>query len=426
MLRKAIVLSAVVVLVFLALSVVWLSFATSSAKVSSSVSSPIELQTDLPGTVGYSVYQLSDGSLVLNTVNGTCTFLTKLDSSNQGVWSHPIILDPANTTLPRLHPTADGGFVVAGIMDHLYTVVKTDSAGNIEWNKTYSSGAPINYLQSIIQTSDGGYAIAGFGQLVDEGLGWIWFVKTNSSGNMLWNRTISGPLADCPSSVFQTSDGGYVLSDVSYIFDPNHAFFRLIKLDSHGNVVASTLYGGEGYYYQPECNFAIATSDGGYLLAGYLWQKNAWVVKTDADWNMQWNQTYGVAHSSITSAVETPNGGYLFLSISNMTDVQLILTDPVGNQVSYTALSDVKLPVGLEASFNSLINAKDGGYIIVGSKDGHVWLAKFDIQQGGAVLSQLLPFVDAALVLVVAVTLIVAVKTRKSTKDQRSKQRLGT
>jgi hypothetical protein len=426
MLRKTIVLSVVVVLVFLALSVVWLSFATSSARVSSSVSSPIELQTDLPGTVGYSVYQLGGGSLVLNSVNGTCTFLTKLDSSNNIVWSHPIILDPTNTTLPRLCLTGDGGFVVAGIMDHLYTVVKTDSAGNIEWNKTYSSGAPINYLQSIIQTRDGGYAIAGFGQLVDEGLGWIWFVKIDSSGNMQWNRTISGPLADCPSSVFQTSNGGYVLSDVSYTFNPNHAFFRLINLDSQGNVVESALYGGEGYYYQPECNFAIATSDGGYLLAGYLWQKNAWVVKTDANWNMQWNQTYGVVHSSITSAVETQNGGYLLLSISNMTDVQLILTDPEGNQVSNTTLPGVKLPVGLEASFNSLINAKDGGYIIVGSKDGQVWLAKFDIQQGEAVLSQLLPYVDVALVIVVAGTILVVVKTRKSRNDPHSKQALST
>jgi hypothetical protein len=178
------------------------------------------------------VYQLADGSLILNTSNGTCTFLVKLDSSNQVLWSKQILIDPTNTTLPRLHPTADDGFVLAGILDNYYTVVKTDPDGNIQWTQKYSSEAPINYFQSIIQTQDGGYAIAGFGQLVDEGLGWIWFVKTDSAGNMEWNKTISGPLADCPSSVFQTLDGGYVLSDVSYTFDPNHAFFRLIKLDA--------------------------------------------------------------------------------------------------------------------------------------------------------------------------------------------------
>ncbi len=115
-------------------------------------------------------------------------------------------------------------------------------------------------------------------------------------------------------------------------------------------------------------------------MAGYLWQKNAWVVKTDAEGNMQWNQTYGVIHSSITSAVETPNGGYLFLSISNLTDVCLIMTDSQGKLLWKTTFPDVRLPVGLEASFNSLVSSKDGGYIVVGSKNQSVWLAKLNLQ----------------------------------------------
>ena len=414
MVHKTIVLSTVAVLIVLALSMAWVAFADSSP-----ISAPQILQSNLTGTFGYSVYQLADGSLILNTSNGTCTFLVKLDPSNQVVWTQPILIDPANTTLPRLRPTADGGFVVGGIMDNYFTVVKTDAEGNIQWTQKYSSGAPINYFQSIIQTSDGGYAIAGFGQYVDEGLGWIWFVKTDSAGNMLWNKTISGPLADCPSSVFQLSDDRYVLSDVSYIFNPNHAFFRLIKLDSSGNVVNSTLYGGEGYYYQPECNFAIATKDGGYLLAGYLWQKNAWAVKTDAEGNMQWNQTYGVEHSSITSAVETPNGGYLLAAISNLTEVQLIVTDSEGKQVWKSTLQDVQLPVGLEASFNSLISAKDGGYIMVGSKNDSVWLARFDVQQAGPIPIALLPYVEALLAFAVVATVLVAAKTGKGNKNRK-------
>ncbi len=420
MVRKPIVLSVILVLVFLALSVVWLSFVVSSGKaVSFALISPIELQTNLPGEFGYSVYQLADGSLVLNTSNQTSTFLVKLNPLNQLLWQKPILIDPANTTLPRLQPTADGGFILGGIMNNLYTVVKTDPDGNVEWSKTYNSGAPINYFQSIIQTQDGGYAIAGFGQLVDEGLGWIWFVKTDASGNMEWNRTISGPLADCPSSVFQTSEGGYVLSDVSYVFNPNHAFFRLIKLDASGNVLGSTLYGGEGYYYQPECNFAIATKDGGYLMAGYLWQKNAWAVKTDAQGNMQWNQTYGIIHSSITSALETLNGGYLLVSISNLTNVDLIMTDSEGNQVWKTTMSDVKLPVGLEASFNSIINAKDGGYIMVGSKKEQVWLAEFHIQDSAPMSTPLLPYLEATLAITVVAMVLVATKTGKGRKNQK-------
>ena len=158
--RKAIVLTAIFVLLFLALSVAWLAFANSAP-----ITLPIELQKNLQGEFGYSVYQLADGSLVLNTSNQTCTFLVKINSSNQVLWSKPILIDPANTTLPRLRPTADGGFILAGIVDNLYTVVKTDSDGNVTWTKTFSSGAPINYFQSIIQTNDRGFAFA-----------WLWSI----------------------------------------------------------------------------------------------------------------------------------------------------------------------------------------------------------------------------------------------------------
>ncbi len=412
MVRKAIVVPVVFVLVFLALSVVWLVFLDNSP-----LSSPVELQNNLPGEFGYSVYQLADSSLILNTSNQTCTFLVKLDSSNRLLWAKSFQIDPVNTTLTRLRPTADGGYVLAGIVDNLYTVVKTDSDGNITWTKTFSSGAPINYFQSIIQTRDGGFAIAGFGQLVDEGLGWIWFVKTDSAGNMEWNRTISGPLADCPSSVFQMPNGDYVLSDVSYTFNPNHAFFRLIKLDALGNILGSTVYGGDGYFYQPECNFAIATKDGGYLMAGYLWEKNAWVVKTDVEGNLQWNQTYGIKHSSITSAVETPNGGYLLLSISNLTDVHLIMIDSEGNQVWKTTFPDVRLPVGLEASFNSIISSKDGGYIVVGSKNQSVWLAKLT-PQGKSIVTNLELVVGLELIVAVVVSLLFVAKKRRADKTK--------
>ena len=140
MMRRATVLLAVVVLLIVTLTAPLLSFATAGSVSGKSapftLSSPVELQANLSGEVGYSVFQLADGSLILNTSNQTCTFLVKLDSSNQVLWAKPIQIDPTNTTLPRLRPTADGGFVLAGIMDNLYTVVKTDSDGNIHGRET--------------------------------------------------------------------------------------------------------------------------------------------------------------------------------------------------------------------------------------------------------------------------------------------------
>ena len=370
------------------------------------LSAPVELNSDVPGVVGYCVYQLGDDSLVLNSVNQTCTFLTKLDPNFNLQWTRSIQIGQNITTLPRLLTLRDGGFLLAGIMNNLYVLVKTDSQGNIQWTKTLSSGAPINYFMSIIEASDGGFALAGFGEPAEDSLGWIWFAKTDSTGNMQWSENVSGPNADCPSRIIQTSDGGYVLSGTSYSFVPDQAFFRLIKMDADGRLLGNSTYGGYGYYYQPECNFAVPTSDGGYLLAGYLWQKPAWIVKTNSVGNMQWNQTYGENGCAITGALQTPNG-YLLVEYLSQNHTGIILTDKTGMPLWNATLSDVTLPVGLEANFDTIINAKDGGYIMVASKNQSVWLAKLDYPKTGSIMFEVIALVQLALAAAVAVAFVV-------------------
>ena len=381
------------------------------AEPSAALSSPVVLQTNLLGEAGYSVFQLADGSLVLNTANQTCTFLVKLDSSYHVLWTKTIRIGQENTVLSCLLPTSDGGYVLAGIVDNMYVLVKTDAQGNIQWTKTFSSGAPINYLMSIIQTIDGGFAIAGFAEKED-GSGAIWFAKTDSSGNLELNETLSGQMYACPSTIIQTSDGGYILSNVKYSLVPDQGFFTLTKINATGEVLWSKNYGGEGYYLQAECNCAIATKDGGYLLAGYLWEKCAWVVKTDAEGNIQWNQTYGAKDSSVTCALETPGGGYLFIAISNLTRTGLIMTDKDGNELWNMTFPGVTLPVGLEANFNSIVPAKGGGYIVVGSKNQSVWLAKLNNQDNRSLPLELLSIADVALASAAIATLLIALRKK--------------
>ena len=231
-------------------------------------------------------------------------------------------------------------------------------------------------------------------------------------------RRFQGQVADCPSTIIQTSDGEYIMSDVSYSLVPNQAFFRLIKMNATGTVLWSKTYGGEGYYFQPECNYAITTQDGGYLMVGYLWDKCAWVVKTDAEGNMQWNQTYGAKDSAITCALETQSGGYLLLAISNLTDAGLIMIDKAGNELWNMTFSGVSLPWGLEANYNSLIPAKGGGYIVVGSKNQSVWLAKLNYQNNRSIALQLLSIADVALAVAAIMTLLIAPRKKRQPDAQ--------
>ncbi len=327
---------------------------------------------------GYSIFQLSDGTFAFNSANDSATFIVKTDGSGNFISSSTIKIGNESTILPYFAAISNGGYALAGIMGKLYALEITNPQGNPLWTKTYSSEAPISYLRSMIQTSDGGFALAGFGQQVDEGEGWIWFARTDSSGSLLWNKTLAGPLADCPSKIIPEPDGGFMISDVSFSVTPNQAYFRLIKIDQNGNVLWNQTYGDLDKYRIPECNTAIATSDGGYLIGGFLSGRNAWIVKTDAEGEMQWNKTYGGQNDAVVCAQQTQDGGYVFASVQNRTQAWVLKTDAVGNEEWNMTFPDATFPVGLEANFNSIIQVKDGSYFVLGTKDGNAWLAKLE------------------------------------------------
>ena len=117
---------------------------------------------------------------------------------------------------------------------------------------------------------------------------------------MQWNKTIVGPLGNFANSVLQTIDGGYAIICTSWVSDSLPSFFKIIKTDSDGNVQWNKTYGGAGKFSNSESYSGIITIDGGYLLAGDTGHSgNAWLVKTDSQGNMMWNKTYGEEGSVI-------------------------------------------------------------------------------------------------------------------------------
>jgi len=102
------------------------------------------------------------------------------------------------------------------------------------------------------------------------------------------------------------------------LFLASVVLFVLVSFLFVGSVGASSemwsrTYGGAG---QEVAYAVVETSDGGYALAGYTLSFGAgsydfWLVKTDADGSMIWNQRYGGAEDDIAySLVVTSDGGF--------------------------------------------------------------------------------------------------------------------
>ncbi len=258
-------------------------------------------------------------------------------------------------------PTADYGFILAGASLSKKTGNKTqDNQGNLDfwvwkmnekgeedWQKNIGgSGADILY--SIHNTSDGGFILAGTSdspvceQKKDSCRGRedIWVIKLNAKGNEEWQHTIGGPGQDLVKTIAQTADGGYIIggsssSDISQkiLAGGSDKFgksekslgnldFWIIKLDEKGNIKWQKTLGGQ---YADQLESLQQTKDGGYIVGGYsnshgsydkafdsYGEGDYWIVKLDADGEMQWQKVLGGEEDDhIAAVIELKNGGYV-------------------------------------------------------------------------------------------------------------------
>ncbi len=113
----------------------------------------------------------------------------------------------------------------------------------------------------------------------------------------------------------------------------------LVKTDANGNVQWAKTYGGTDW----DLAFSVQqTSDGGYIVAGYTRSfgtggSDVFLIKTDAFGNVQWAKTYGGTNNEWAQSVQqTSDGGYIVAGYTysfgaGLDDIFLIKTDANGN-----------------------------------------------------------------------------------------------
>ena len=241
----------------------------------------------------------------------------------------------------------------------------------IEWNKTYDSGER-EYVESLVQTSDGGYAMAGVICVLGTEPVAAWLVKTDASGNMQWNKIYEATdFWTRFGSLVRTSDGGYAIAGAIQSKSTEYICAWLVKTDASGNMQWNKIYNVTGFMTQFWS--LVQTSDGGYAIAGYRKPPDLggdydfWLVKTNASGGVQWSRTYGGAEDDLAwSLVQTSDGGYAIAGYTcsfgaGGADFWLVKTDAYGNmQWSRTyggAEDDLAYCV---------IQTSDGGYAMAG------------------------------------------------------------
>jgi hypothetical protein len=219
-------------------------------------------------------------------------FLIKTDANGDTVWAKTYG-GTRHDYAYSVQQTSDGGYIVAGVTHSIVSrdiiLIKTDTNGNRIWDKTYDRTNDFvtlfanDYAYSVQQTSDGGYIVAGYTSL---GYHDILLIKTNANGNIQWAKTYGGTNDDRASSVQQTSGGGYIVAGYTNSFGAGNYDFFLIKTDANGNLQWAKTYGGTDW---DEASSVQQTSDGGYIVAGLTYSfgvGDIFLIKTDANGNI--------------------------------------------------------------------------------------------------------------------------------------------
>lgn len=197
------------------------------------------------------------------------------------------------------------------------------------------------------------------------------------------NRTFGGNMEDEAVSVKQTSDGGYIIAGYTYSFGAGKKDALVIKTTNDGNIEWSKTYGGSG---NDAAESVQQTTDGGYIIAGYYTKGadlSAWLIKIDKYGTELWQKTFGEGWA--TSVQQTKDGGYIVggggtKSSDKRFDGWLIKTDSHGNQLWSKTFGGEK---GDEVV--SLQQTSDMGYIAAGRSksigdDWDAWLFKVDAE----------------------------------------------
>ncbi|MBK7683878.1 MAG: T9SS type A sorting domain-containing protein [Bacteroidetes bacterium] len=311
---------------------------------------------------GYSNSNVS-GDKTETCIGGNDYWIVKIDSLWNIQWQNTIGGD-ASDVLSGVKQTADGGYILGGYSNSGisgdkteaivgtfgygdFWIVKTDSIGNIQWQNTIG-GNSIEILNAIQQTNDGGFIFGGrsdsniSGDKTESPFGFsdYWIVKTDSIGNIQWQRTIGGSSYDVLQSIEQTNDGGYILGGSSSsgisgnktVNGDGFYDYWIIKVDSIGTIQWQNSIGGSS---NDNLYSLKQTTDGGYILGGEsnsiisgdktensFISSDYWIVKLNQFGIIQWQNTIGGSDWDVLNSIHQTIdegyilGGYSFSSIS--------------------------------------------------------------------------------------------------------------
>ncbi|MFH1253236.1 MAG: hypothetical protein V1664_02790 [Candidatus Uhrbacteria bacterium] len=279
--------------------------------------------------------------------------------------------------------TADGGYLLNGQTDDLNPffppegfITRTNSAGQVVWSKLFQSfdyttdpmASPYGAEdgKEIVELSDG--SIIAVGELIgftddaylEKKENWydVFITKLDKDGNLVWSKMIGDYGTDAVDQVFETNDGGFMVSfkvdQLCNCSEPVDAYknYVLVKYTADGerewtkktSFVKSSLYTDQ---------FIIRPTSDGYIMigqaespeeAGFMSSSMPTMVKTDSNLNVIWTKDLEAVSQQYLNVTPNDDGtfdmGYTTMRIT-AGDFQDVETTSDGGFITFGFFSSL-------------------------------------------------------------------------------------
>jgi len=290
--------------------------------------------------------------------------------------------------------TSDSGYIVAGTTLSFGAgfydawLVRTDVRGDTSWTRAYG-GTSGDYFYGVENAAGGDFLAVGYTGSFGAGLGDVWLVRTDSSGDSLWTRTYGGGFHDYVSSLHPAGGCDYVMAGVTESFGAGEYDGWLLKVNSSGETLWTRTYGGSG----TDRTYSVdVTSDGGFIMSGFYDLNgplggDLWLLRTDTLGDTIWTRTLPApGHDAGYFVEETDDGGYIVVGATSSFgagnyDLWLLRFDAQGETLWTRALGGSLIDEG-----HAVTQLADGDFIVVGWRQtrppepGPAWLIRTDAE----------------------------------------------
>ena len=293
--------------------------------------------------IGYS--DSSDGDVTIN--NGNRDFwVIKINATGAITWEKSFGYSGVDEGVSILE-TSDNHFILSGVLDvtasggdgntgrysprHAggdYWSIKINASGDTVWSRFYG-GSFTDSPAGIIENTNSDLITVGGSDSNDvdisnnKGAYDFWVIKSNASGDIIWEKSYGGSEIDEARGVISTDNGDHIIvgdtrseeQDVS--FNNGGADLWVLRISDNGDTIWEKSYGGSNFDVAKSIS---STFDSGFIIAGSSrssngdvnknqGQNDAWITKISNSGLLIWETTVGGAEIDFAyDAVQLTNG----------------------------------------------------------------------------------------------------------------------